>query len=213
MKKSATTIAAFFAATALWAGMAHAIGTIQLPKTGQGQAGTCWNAAGTSVSCATTGQDGDKKAGVAWPGTRFTDTGNGTVTDNLTGLIWLKNANCWSTARSWDTALALTNALASGQCALSDGSTAGQWRLPNIKELESLVDVNRSGPALPAAHPFSGVVITGTYPYYWSSTNDSSVSGYVNYIDLNSGVIMNSSVTQAAPIQKGGYALYVWAVR
>ena len=35
------------------------------------------------------------KKGVAWPNPRFTDNGNGTVTDNLTGLIWLKNANCF----------------------------------------------------------------------------------------------------------------------
>jgi hypothetical protein len=32
--------------------------------------------------------------GVAWPNPRFTDNSDGTVTDNLTGLIWLKNANC-----------------------------------------------------------------------------------------------------------------------
>jgi hypothetical protein len=40
------------------------------------------------------GDDGDIQAGVPWPVPRFTDNGNGTVRDNLTGLIWLKNASC-----------------------------------------------------------------------------------------------------------------------
>ena len=44
---------------------------------------------------APTGSDGDLQKGVAWPNPRFTDNANGTVTDNLTGLIWLKNANCF----------------------------------------------------------------------------------------------------------------------
>jgi len=41
------------------------------------------------------GDDGDLKKGVVWPNPRFTDNEDGTVTDNLTGLIWLKNANCF----------------------------------------------------------------------------------------------------------------------
>ena len=44
-----------------------------------------------------TGDDGDLEKGVAWPNPRFTDNSDGTVTDNLTGLIWLKNANCFGT--------------------------------------------------------------------------------------------------------------------
>ena len=41
-----------------------------------------------------TGDDGDLEKGVPWPSPRFTDNGNGTVTDNLTGLTWLEDANC-----------------------------------------------------------------------------------------------------------------------
>ena len=39
--------------------------------------------------------------GVEWPNPRFTDNGDGTVTDNLTGLIWLKDANCFG-QKTWD---------------------------------------------------------------------------------------------------------------
>src|SRR5918992_5748088 len=56
-------------------------------QTGQTQ---CWDTAGALIPCEGTGQDGDIQAGVAWPVPRFTDRGNGTVRDNLTGLIWLQ---------------------------------------------------------------------------------------------------------------------------
>lgn len=106
-------------------------GTITLPKTGQG------------ISYAT-GDDGDLKTGVNWPGPRFQDmgngTGNGTTKDNLTGLIWLKNANCFG-IQAWAGALNSANTLANGLCGLTDGSQAGDWRLPNINELKSLVNI------------------------------------------------------------------------
>ena len=47
---------------------------------------------GQTTSCAA-GDDGALKKGVAWPSPRFTDNADGTVSDNLTGLIWLKQAN------------------------------------------------------------------------------------------------------------------------
>ena len=61
------------------------------------------------------------------------------VTDNLTGLIWLKNARCVG-GTDWENALTWCNTLASGSCNLSDGSSAGEWRLPNINEFSSLFD-------------------------------------------------------------------------
>jgi hypothetical protein len=92
------------------------------------------------------GDDGDIQAGVQWPVPRFTDLDNGTVRDNLTGLIWLKNANCFD-VRSWAQALTAATNLASPSCDLSDGSVAGDWRLPNVKELFSLIDVGHFDPA------------------------------------------------------------------
>lgn len=98
--------------------------------------------------------------------TRFSDNQDGTITDSLTGLVWLKNAGCFGTA-NWADALAQVNALASGACGLSDGSAAGQWRLPNINELESLVDVSASNPAVSPGNPFTNV----SNKIYWSSTS------------------------------------------
>ena len=38
--------------------------------------------------------DGLLRAGIEWPAPRFTDNGDGTVTDSLTGLMWLKDGGC-----------------------------------------------------------------------------------------------------------------------
>src|SRR5262245_28815245 len=60
-----------------------------VPKTGQT---ACWDEFADPMPCAGTGRDGDLQMGVS-TSPRFTDNANGTVTDNLTGLTWLKNAN------------------------------------------------------------------------------------------------------------------------
>jgi hypothetical protein len=111
------------------------------------------------------GDDGAVQAGVAWSGSRFTDRQDGTVTDNLTGLTWLKDAGALGAA-TWSQALTTVNQLASGSAGLSDGSTPGTWRLPNANELESVVDLSSSGPALTAGNPFRNV----SDAYYWTST-------------------------------------------
>jgi Protein of unknown function (DUF1566) len=118
-----------------------------------------------------TGDDGDYQAGATVPNPRFTDNGDGTVTDNLTGLTWPRDLDCVGepTGLTWADAVAAANALADGHvaCGLTDGSVAGDWRLPNRNELTSLLDLGRSEPALSAGHPFINFVTNGGY---WSST-------------------------------------------
>jgi hypothetical protein len=80
------------------------------------------------------GDDGDIQAGVQFPAMRFRDNGNGTVTDRLTNLIWLKNANCFPISElgiTWQQALEAANTLhdtgtpsTTDDCGLSDGSVA-----------------------------------------------------------------------------------------
>ena len=70
------------------------------------------------------------------------ETCDGTATDELTGLTWLLDANCFG-ERGWFQAMDDVNALAAdglSNCGLSDGSQAGDWRLPNVKEILSLID-------------------------------------------------------------------------
>lgn len=113
------------------------------------------------------GDDASANKGAAWPGSRFTDNKDGTVTDGLTGLVWMKNAGCFAPS-NWTAALNLANQLASGQCGLTDGSTPGQWRMPNANELESLVDISRSNPAVSGGSPFTNISMANAY---WSSTS------------------------------------------
>ena len=85
-----------------------------VPATGQTE---CWDAFGKPVSCSRSGQgqDGLFQHGFTVD-PRFTDNRDGTVTDNLTGLIWLQDANCFGVLR-WIDALLDTNHLADGSCA------------------------------------------------------------------------------------------------
>ena len=109
------------------------------------------------------GDDGDLEKGVAWPSPRFMDHGNGTITDNLTGLMWTKNANLAGGGKPWQEALDYVKSINSG------AGLGGyhDWRLPNRKELFSLIDHSKWDPALPASHPFQNVQSYG----YWSSTS------------------------------------------
>lgn len=153
------------------------------------------------------GDDGASQAGAAWPASRFTDNQDGTVTDQLTGLVWLKDAG-FTAPTDWAGALAAVNALADGSAGLKDGSRAGDWRLPNINELESLVDASRSHPALAQGNPFVHVADA----VYWSSTsyyggNGGSPSAWT--LHLGDGRWVNDGAANL----KTNPANCVWAVK
>lgn len=168
---------------------------VSLPRTGQ-------------AASYASGDDGAVRSGVAWPAVRFGDNGDGSVTDRLTGLVWLKNAGCFTPA-SWSAALAAANQLASGACGLSDGSAAGQWRMPNVNELESLVDIARSMPALSSAHPFTNVNL-GTA--YWSSTTYTAGTANAMAIRLSDGRWINGA-EGSFDNNKSSASNALWAVK
>lgn len=146
-----------------------------------------------------TRDDGALQKGVAWPTPRFTDNGNGTVTDNLTRLIWMKNADAFGT-KTWADALSAANGLKSGDFDLTDGSKAGDWRLPNRRELFSLVDDGRYNPALPAVNPFTNVQSA----YYWSSSTYAATTTGAWLVSFSDGFVYGFGKS---------YSYYVWCVR
>jgi hypothetical protein len=172
---------------ALATGISYSGSKARVPKTGQ-------------TASYGAGSDGALNKGVAWPSPRFTDNADGTVTDNLTGLIWLKNASCFS-SQAWAVAVSSANTLANGSCGLTDNSVAGDWRLPNVNEIESLIDYSHVAPALPVGNPFTGVP---NFANYWTSTTYSGSTTVAWWVGTYGGFMGNNTK---------GTSNYVWPVR
>lgn len=83
---------------------------------------------------------------------RFTDNGDGTVTDNTTGLMWQKTPLPRS---SYPSAVYKCVQLGEG------------WRLPTLEEMQTLIDTSRT-PALPAKHPFTDILHN---TWFWTATS------------------------------------------
>jgi hypothetical protein len=160
-----------------------------LPKTGQT---TCYDSVGTEIDCAGTGQDGEIQAGVAWPDPRFTNNGDGTVTDNFTRLMWTQNAQQISGTRDWSQALNECNGLSF--------ANHTDWRLPNVRELQSLADYENSDPALPTGHYF----LNARGRIFWSSTTHDDRPTFAWYGHMYDGGAYAGDKT---------YLYSVWCVR
>lgn len=171
---------------------------VGLAKTGQTG---CWNSAGGAIACASTGQDGETQRGLDH---NYVDNGDGTITDHATGLMWEKL--CFDNTLTicateqhvfntfdWDGALAKV-------AAMNSANYAGHndWRLPNVKELESLHDADTFDPAidpifhnasctLPCAATTCSCTMSGPY---WTSTSESGLPAtFAWYVDFLSGAV------------------------
>lgn len=152
---------------------------------------------------------------------RYTDHGDGTVSDNLTNLIWLKNAFCsgvsggssWSDALAYVVQLNQSGMMNSNDC--GDQSLGGghqtDWRLPNIRELQSLLDYGAyQSPYISAGHPFVNLQEDRAY---WSSTNYGSMwDADLNVYLLDDALRVNFSDAVTDGTSKDGLQ-HVWAVR
>ncbi len=176
----------------------------QPPKTGQ-------------TTSYATGDDGDHEIGETIPSPRFTDNGDGSVTDNLTGLIWLKNANATGDTRNWAEALSDVAQLnTDGKMNNNDsGDTSNggvhqtDWRLPNRFELESLINHAYYAPSISNAagdakwgndDPFINVQSGG----YWSGTTSAKSTSDAWNVGLSYGEVLNDNKSNSC---------YVWPVR
>jgi hypothetical protein len=128
---------------------------------------------------------------------RFIDNDDGTVTDPLTNLIWLQDANCVG-AQNWDRAAALAGIISNDLCGLSDGSAEGDWRLPSKEELQG---VGTNSPdttwTMPSA-PFTNVAS------YWYWSNEVFATDYVwatLMIDGSTGISLPNGLLNVWPVR------------
>jgi hypothetical protein len=113
---------------------------------------------------------------------RFVDNLDGTVTDNCTGLRWQKNwADVDGDGSSTDQdSLEWCEALA--YCENLSFADHDDWRMPNVRELQSIADYGHSDPAMDP--------VFRTIPdYYWSSSSYADDPTYAWQVDFYDGVV------------------------
>lgn len=180
-----------------------AIPTGKTLKTGQT---TCYDPSGSTagtISCSSSGQDGQYLSGVS---RSYTDNSDGTISDNSTGLMWVKDPSeipggTWGTSGSPS---AMTFADALSNCEALDYAGHNDWRLPNFFELSTTLDLDNS---------LSAVNLT-VFPNtkidrYWTSTSYSALlygSGGAYTVYYSSGEVSRLQKT-------AGNTSYVRCVR
>jgi glycine cleavage system regulatory protein len=179
--------------------------TISLPKTGQS-------------TIYATGDDASLQKGVAWPSPRFTDNSNGTITDNLTGLMWLREANCINTryagfdadgtagdgAVTWQHALDFVAGINTGTYT-NCGSVYSDWRLPDIKELRSLMNYEKAS-TTDWLSTQGFINFPTSWFGYWSSTTYAANTGSA-WMVFPDGSTMYYDKNTTWPV------IHVWPVR
>ena len=172
-------------------------------------------ASGSSNSTTTIPIEPTTTTTIATTGVRFKDNNNGTITDTRTGLIWLKIANPCD-YKSWEDAGIYCSNLKSGEAGLTDGSKAGQWRLPTQEELEGIgTDPPITYCIDDALCDFMACPATWTIPgesfikvqsgVYWSGTSAPNHAGYVWVVNMSSGFVFNGNKVSSSS--------FVWPVR
>ncbi|MBF0337970.1 MAG: DUF1566 domain-containing protein [Nitrospirae bacterium] len=182
-------------------------GTLSLPKTGQIK---------SSDANSPQQDDGALQKGVAWPSPRFKDNGNKTVTDTLTGLVWSKDGvapkvgSCMGGLKNWQGALDYVACLNTNKyLGYSD------WRLPNVNELESLINAGQVDTSVWLnKQGFTNVQSN----YYWSSTTcaragNTSAAWGVRMDSGSVGADLKSSYHYVWPIRSGesGALSSIWS--
>jgi len=144
-------------------------------QTGQS---TCYDEDGNPAECSHTGQDAEFRSGLQFDKPRFLEKA-GCVYDRMTGLSWLKRADYGNGTLDWQTSRNMVEEVNRERlCGHSD------WRIPEVRELESLMDMGRHSPALPLDHPFDDV-----HEFYWSATTSRYDAHYAWVLYLRDGAV------------------------
>lgn len=134
----------------------------------------CYDSFGEKIPCEGSGQDGEFSIPLPDHYQRFVEE-NDTVIDNNTGLCWTKNANLAEFPMTWEEAFAYI-----AEMNKSAFSGYDDWRLPNRRELRSIISYETKKPSLPIKHPFVNVFLG----WYWTSTTAAIDTRYAWYVHL-----------------------------
>lgn len=183
----------------------------KFPATGQTACSSA-GSTGQSIDCAGTGQDGDIQAGTPL---HYTDNGD-TITDDNTKLEWEKKVN-WDLQEDPTNIHDADNAYTWGDVfdvfikdLNTDPCFAGHcdWRLPNVKELQSIVDYGRFRPAIDpifvvSPQPLRGRISGGNW---WTSTSDNEIRLFAWTVSFQFGGVQEFFKTQKALVRavRGG---------
>ncbi len=171
--------------------------------------------------------------GDAYGVNEYIDNGDGTITDNSTGLMWTQDDN--GEGIDWETALDYAENI--------EFAGHSDWRLPNVKELQGIVDYSYSpsatvaenmGPAIDPLFnctPIINEAGNDDYAYYWTNTSAHFTSGepyyYAWYVAFGmtvngegkdfhgAGGVRFDTKVEGGPLGEGGerYYNYVRLVR
>jgi hypothetical protein len=167
---------------------------------------TCYDNTGAAIDCAGTGQDGETQAGASHS---FVDNGDGTITDEVTGLMWEKHSDDDS-IHDRDNRYTFADAVGVKIAMLNSEAFAGydDWRLPNRNELGTLINFGATSPATYGS--FNENCQTGCTPtecnctnisLYWTSTSYVSSPVYQWYVNFSLGDWAVQQKTEQASVR------------
>jgi hypothetical protein len=136
----------------------------------------------------------NQNIGVPKSGAHYTNNGDGTITDNATGLEWVADPTAAGVGGTYSWADAITACEGLTYAGHSD------WRLPNVKELQSIVDFSRVGPAIDTTY------FTSQSNVYWSSTTSAAFTGYAWVVYFDHGYVSfvdKSNAYYVRPVRGG----------
>ncbi len=141
----------------------------------------CYDENGQQIDCPGSGQDGDcqfDNFAINWSTERFELRSDHLVRDRATDLIWARNSCPSEYPLTWQEALEFVE-----QMNRETRYGRSDWRMPNRRELRSLIDHSARKPALTPDHPFQNVFLG----WYWTSTTAAIATRYAWYVHLEGG--------------------------